>query len=130
MADGHPHLRLLALAVGIDSLSGETAPVPDTDLSPCCVNCASERICCMHVLKKPIFVAVESTPSPRFIYCSFWCPFRTVFNGQRSYHPRKSLIYFSFHARSSCFSTPFSKKETAIALVTESIGIQIKGFCS
>jgi len=46
------------------------------------------------------------------------------------YHPRKSLIYFSFHARSSFISTPFSKKETAMAFVTESIGIQINGFCS
>ena len=26
------------------------------------------------------------------------------------YHPRISLIYFSFHARSSFISTPFSKK--------------------
>ena len=53
MADGQFHPRLLAFAVGIDGLRGESAPVPDTDLSPCCVNCAGERVCGIHVLHMP-----------------------------------------------------------------------------
>ena len=53
MADGHPHLRLPALAVGIDGLSGETAPVPDTDVDPSGVDRTRGRVCCMHVLHMP-----------------------------------------------------------------------------
>ncbi|MBR5084602.1 MAG: hypothetical protein IKX33_08375 [Prevotella sp.] len=53
MADGQPHLRLLAGAVRVDSLRGETAPVPDTDVNPCGVNRARERVCRPHILDMP-----------------------------------------------------------------------------